>query len=294
MILTAVGMVKDEQDIIEPFVRHHMDLLDRMLLIDDSVDETSRILRSLVEEFKGRLEVERQEEFGVYQARRTTELLRRMAGADFVFPLDADEFIGTGSRDALELALMKVPLGGAGFMQWRTYVVTKDTLDACADDAPRGFCWRRKEEKPLYGKVVVHIAGCDVNDFSLCVGNHEAESKRGRMSVVNLDVPLLHFPVRSYEQLLGRTVTRWVACLSANPTVRGSGTSWHVQRNFDDLTNGSDMNVCEMSLMYAQDRRPSLVKESHCVEYERRYSDGKRMNALSLVAKAWEQSLISD
>ena len=293
MMLVGVGETKNEQDIIEPWVRHHLKLLDRIIVVDDSIDETGDILRKLADEFGGRIIVERQVGFGDHQARRTTELLRRADGADFVFPLDADEFVGATDRTSLEALLQQVPPGGAGLMQWRTFVVTSDTLDACAQDAPRGFGWRRAVEMPPHSKVVVRTAGCDLNDFTLWVGNHNVDSTRGRIKPVELDVPLLHFPVRSREQMLGKAVVRWVACLAANRYVRDSGTSWHVQRNFDELVTGKEMNVCEMSLLYAQTGRPKLVQEVPMIEYERKYSNGRAMAAVPLIAKSWEHSLTS-
>ena len=42
--IIGLSMVKNEQDIIEPFIRHNAKLLDCMVVVDNaSVDETRRI-----------------------------------------------------------------------------------------------------------------------------------------------------------------------------------------------------------------------------------------------------------
>ena len=124
------------------------------------------------------------------------------------------------------------------------------------------------------------------------------------MPSVELDtLPLLHFPITCREQLLAKTVIHWMAFLARDANARSiscDGDGWQTVRNFDALIKSggkiTTAQLCEMSLMYAQDldlrgERPSLMLDQHGITYERRYSGGRGMKALPLIAKTWEQSL---
>ena len=292
MILVGIAETKDEQDIIEPWVRHNMVLLDKLTIVDDSQDKTYAILQSLATEFQGRIGLERQVEFGDFQARRTTELFHKSREADFVFPLDADEFLGVTTRVELEQQLQKIPLGGVGNMPWCTFVVTPDTIEACAQDPPKGFQYRRYAELPLHWKVVVRMEGLDWASHWIGVGNHDCRSPKGTAPGVELsELPLLHFPLRNREQMVAKTILRWISASAANPTMRINGGAWHIRRNFDSLVTGQELDLCELSWMYAQDDKPGLVREDPKIDYKRVYSSGQSMNALALIAKTWENSL---
>jgi len=57
MKLIAIGRVKDELDIIEPFVRHHAHYFDTHIVLDDgSSDGTYEVLQELDSDFLKRIE----------------------------------------------------------------------------------------------------------------------------------------------------------------------------------------------------------------------------------------------
>lgn len=89
-------MVRNEADVIEAFVRHHAELLDEHVVVDHgSSDGTTELLRSLANE--GLPLTLRHERSRVQRQNLIlTRLMRRLAapgGADWVIPLDADEFL---------------------------------------------------------------------------------------------------------------------------------------------------------------------------------------------------------
>ncbi|MDY6827652.1 MAG: glycosyltransferase family 2 protein [Bacillota bacterium] len=109
MKLSGVAMVKNEQDIIEVFVRHNLKYLDSLHLIDhDSFDETGLILSKLKEEgLPITIEVEKKLEH--WSEKYITKLARKIFynyNPDFIFLLDADEFIKINSRRCLEESLL--------------------------------------------------------------------------------------------------------------------------------------------------------------------------------------------
>ena len=108
MRLLALTMAKNERDVIELFVRHTLQFVDVMAIIDNvSTDGTSEILSELVHESLPMV-VFRDPRPGYHQSERITTLYRnatRFFDVDFALSLDADEFIGAPSLPALESAL---------------------------------------------------------------------------------------------------------------------------------------------------------------------------------------------
>lgn len=93
MSVFAVGMVRDENDVIEAVLRHLVaEGVDRIILFDNlSRDGTSDTLARLETELP--LTVLLDEEVGFYQGEKTSRLARLAyeAGAAWVLPFDADE-----------------------------------------------------------------------------------------------------------------------------------------------------------------------------------------------------------
>src|SRR4051794_28535267 len=158
----SLSMVKNEQDIIEPFVRHNAALLDCMIVLDHaSVDETRRILIECAREL-GSVVVADAEGFSYTQAERMTRLLHYCQTAffaDYVLLLDADEFLGVADRASLLAALETIPPDGVGLLPWRTFVPIPGELAAAAEDPPRTLRWRRASEQPQFYKVVLRLDG---------------------------------------------------------------------------------------------------------------------------------------
>ncbi len=108
MRLVAVSIVKNEADIIEPFVRHSLAWVDHHLIFDhDSTDGTREILGALQREGLP-LTLFRDDAIGHLQQARSNHLTRLAAqvhGADWVLPLDADEILTGPDRKMLEQSL---------------------------------------------------------------------------------------------------------------------------------------------------------------------------------------------
>jgi hypothetical protein len=115
--LTAVCMLRNEADILPAFLGHCSVLFDEVLVADHaSCDGSTEILAAA-----SRLMPLRVWRFG-YRGQLQHQVLSALAehafahGADWVFPLDADEFPRVASRAAFEAALSDAP---AGHWQWR-------------------------------------------------------------------------------------------------------------------------------------------------------------------------------
>src|SRR5438477_425867 len=97
MRLVAIATAKNEGDIIEAFVRHTLALVSHLVILDDaSTDGTRAILEALRQEGLA-LDIVEDHATGHPQGERMTRLMRdhaiRRHGAEWVLPLDADEFV---------------------------------------------------------------------------------------------------------------------------------------------------------------------------------------------------------
>lgn len=123
--LIGVTFVRNEADIVEAFVRHNLTVLDAMVIVDHiSLEATPDILRSLVAEglpvFMGH---ENSAEWD--QQMLGNRLLRHVfatSDADWIFLLDADEFLKVTSRTAVEDALGALAGLSHVSIEWQTYV----------------------------------------------------------------------------------------------------------------------------------------------------------------------------
>jgi hypothetical protein len=297
-------MVKNEQDIIEPMLRHNAALLDALIVLDNgSVDDTRVIALALAREL-GNVVVTDSAQFGYTQGERMTRLLHAAQSAyfaDFVLFLDADEFIGTTCPTAFRAELNKIPPGALGMIAWRNFVLA---ADATIEDPPHGLVHRRVVEAlPVY-KSVLRLDGAFLPDLAVRRGSHAVTRAGVPLPAIALpDLPLWHFPVRGHAQLVAKTLVGWLACLAANPHAEANTQSYHWRDMYRRITGGSGLNhseLRELSLHYADPGytpgqppppEPPVVREPAPIDTVRRYSTGGFLDPLMLLARSWERTL---
>ena len=128
MKLVAVSIVKNEADVIEAFVRHARAWVDHHLVFDhDSTDGTREILGKLLAEGIP-LTVFTDDALGNLQQARSNHLTRFAVtewGADWVLPLDADEFLTGPDRKTLEACLAGFTATGPATVPLLNYYPTR-------------------------------------------------------------------------------------------------------------------------------------------------------------------------
>jgi SAM-dependent methyltransferase len=300
----GLTMVKNEQDIIEPMLRHNAALLDALIVLDNgSVDDTRTIALALAREL-GNVVVTDSAKFGYTQGERMTRLLHAAQSAyfaDFVLFLDADEFIGATNRTTFHAELAKIPPGGFGAIAWRNFVLTDDTPIA---DPPNGLTHRRVAEAlPVY-KTVLRLDGVFQPDLVVGRGSHAVTRLGTPLSGVILpDLPLWHFPIRGHAQLTAKALVGWLACLAANPRAAETSESYHWRGMYQRIVDGPGFNPADLrtlSLHYAdpsyafglsQPPDPPTIHDPPPIETMRRHSTGAFLDPLTLVARSWDQTL---
>jgi glycosyltransferase involved in cell wall biosynthesis len=298
-------MVKNEQDLIEPFVRHALRFVDNLIVVDNgSVDDTRPILVKLARELAGLVYADRPD-FSFKQSQFMTQLMRFSQSAffaDFIFFLDADEFISAPDRAQLEKILGAIPRGGFGLMPWSTFILSPQSASDEGRDPPRSMTMRRRKESPLYHKAILRADGQDVSGIMIEDGNHSiSRVDGGGLKSCSLDsLPLYHFPVRSLEQLASKSIVGWMATLKKYKGLdppKNHNYQWKMNyRRIRDGDLSAELAV-EASWQYAQNlRRPFEWPQDaehfdHKINYTRKYSNGGFRRPLQMVAASWENSL---
>jgi len=210
--IIAVSMVKNEQDIIESFVRHTLSFADGLLICDHmSSDKTPEILQKLVEEGMP-LTIYAETNPAYFQSEVTTRLLREALaqGADFVLPLDADEFLLVDEAEGrVRECLLSLDADKVYHLPWRMY-------------APRGAddrvfllsrpLWRAQNWQDG-GKIIVGRLAYREGDI-VVQGNHNLlrTSAQGVAHLPKSELGglyIAHFYWRSHEQFSSKIVVGW-------------------------------------------------------------------------------------
>lgn len=224
MHLLAICATRDEDDLIEPFVRHTLALVDGLVVLDNgSTDSTPQILRALQAEGLP-LEVRREPTVGWYQAGLLTRAMREAARAhapDWVLPLDTDELLvpapGEPARWAGAAALEAG--GGPRALDWWTYV--PDPADDAGEPNPLlRLRHRLAARSGEWRKVVVPGALAAEPSASLGQGSHALLAGGHPVAMEPLDGALAHFPARSPGQTAAKVVLhrlQYLAMHDADP-----------------------------------------------------------------------------
>ena len=202
MKLIAISRVKDELDIIEPFIRHHAHYFDTHIVLDDgSSDGTYEVLQKL--KLSGLpLVVIREPSVGYAQRQYMTNLLRlavRDFDADWVMALDADEFLETSDQSSLadvlcsrKPELLTIP--------WNNFVWSADQDERKEANPVVRMRLRLPPSPARLGKVLIPTKG-SVEQLELSQGNHSLTKDGQDLPMKSLDgVRLCHFPIRTMTQ----------------------------------------------------------------------------------------------
>lgn len=260
MQLHGVAMVRNEADLVEAFVRHNLAILDALHVVDHRSDDGTReILEDLVTQAFP-LTLERHD----HPAQRQAEIITRLArgafaaGADCVFPLDADELLKMPRRLEFERAIRSFGHRYCGAIEWQTYV--PDPMPANAHPLAAARKRRAAEAHGLH-KIVLTQAFARAPQAVVGPGNHtvlmEGPDQDLSVNPAKLArlppelIALAHFPVRSASQLARKITVGWQAHLAAardDPTL-----AYHWRELYEEFSaRGApdDARLREIALNY--------------------------------------------
>jgi len=303
MRLIGIAMVRNEADIIEAFVRHNLTVLDALVVVDHgSLDGTGEILALLQREGLP-LRVMRDASPGFFQAERMTGVAREAFArerADFIFVIDADEFIKVAARVELERALATIPPGAHALMSWLTYVPA-----SFRDGAHRPeIRWRLPVERHGSHKCIVSRSFAERPKQYLVSGNHLVDDLATPKAPPHARLPatvvaLAHYPVRGRDQLIRKVVLGYLAHLATRPDNDRQAAHW--RDLFIELRDGAtfdDERVRQIAHNYGLPRdawrvvnTDDLVDDPVPMAFELRYEQAAPMDTLRLLMRFTEQLL---
>lgn len=199
MRVVAVCMVKDEEDVVEAFVRHALAVADHLVVFDHhSTDRTGFLLHRLRADGLP-LTVLTDDEFEYRQAARTSALIRLAVaehGADWVLPLDADEFVQAASPAAFRDVLASRP---ATAPHPRLPLVNFGPHPADDRTEPNPVVrLRHKVRRVDTGKVAIPRRLIETPGVAVGTGNHDVAVNGTVLPFEEVSaVWLAHFPIRS-------------------------------------------------------------------------------------------------
>lgn len=232
MKLIAIGMVKDEADVIGRTIDHlFAQGVDEIILYENgSTDGTWEIVRDLrdaVQYAPGRITIYPDHEVGYFQSRKMSELARaaHTAGADWIIPFDADELwtvrVGgesTGYDNTLKGYLERVE-PGVGVLAFANLNHYRTALDPGGHPFD-AMGWRSVEPLPL-PKVCFRAGPSVIVD----AGNHGVLHAPGRRGDPRSGLQIHHFPYRSVEQFI-RKARNGSEAYAQTDLPRSTGQHW--------------------------------------------------------------------
>jgi hypothetical protein len=224
MRLVAVSIVKNEADIIEAFVRHTLAWVDHHLIFDhDSTDGTRQILGALRTEGLP-VSLYTDDAIGNLQQARSNHLSHiavRSHAADWVLPLDADEFFSGPNRTALEEALTLSPMDEPASVRLINYYSTVEDDETIGNPALRlRYC---QASPPVTKKLLIPKRLLTETGVSVGKGSHVLF--RNGTAVPDRPLPeqfhLCHLALRSTQHQALRVVLAELQKLSRGQSHAG-------------------------------------------------------------------------
>ena len=224
MTCIAVGMIKDECDVVDSFIRHLAGQVDEILMADNlSTDGTREILDDLAGTYP--LTVVDDPEVGYFQSAKMSALAQVAAerGHDWVMFADCDEMWVAADGRPIRDWLLGVP-PDVPIVEARLYNYLATAEDVSETEAPSPFDrlrWRLAEPAGLPKVCARTWPGLAVE-----MGNHGADYGNGRPLRCG-GLRINHFPWRSAQQF-AKKVVNGARAYAATDLPEGVGAHWRM------------------------------------------------------------------
>ncbi len=254
MTLATVSWVRNEADVIEPFVRHHVALGARMTIVcHRCTDMTLPILRALQTE--GLPLTIREDDSPMHlQADCLTEIMRDQSLADacdWILPLDADEFLVASGSKSIEAVFAGLPRDRVTLLPLRTYVPYPSDDKREANVLKRITHARTFEPRP-FSKVLIPRTLL-TRDARLTPGSHRLLDGEGKPAMESLSATLhlAHFPVRTERQLRKKIGNGWMAVIANPKREESEAFHWRILHDlFTTKATLTDAELGSLALFY--------------------------------------------
>jgi len=221
----AISLVKNEMEILPDFAGHILAMFDQWICIDhNSTDGTLEYLSALAQDNSNVCCV-RYVTKGYFQAEVMTCVTRShrwCRNADWVFMLDADEFLPFASKTEFTEALAKHKNNSVIRMQWMN--LAPETYD---DGSVNGKNYYFPKNTASHSKVAFQPKLLPLRDFTIAQGNHDIEiGRRSAPLLAQQAFPMYHIPLRSFNQLREKLVVGLAAYEARDQKQSDLGIHW--------------------------------------------------------------------
>lgn len=250
MKIISITTIKNEADIIESFIRYHLNIVDMMIILNNgSTDDTNNILENLINEGLPIIVIEDEDKY--FEPLIKYNFLLKKAidefGADIICPLDCDEFIiskNGNPRDIIE----KIPSLAYYQIRWKTYIPTNED-DENILFVPKRITYIRDENLENLSKVILTkdlVLQCGA---TLTIGNHRVdfdEKYNGTVRrISNTGLNIAHFPLRSINQTSSKVLVNYPNTLSRKSLKKGM--SFHYTILFNKLKDNNSLTMDDVT-----------------------------------------------
>ena len=285
-------LAKNEEDIIESFVRHNIQHLDHMVIADNmSTDATRQILLQLQAEGLP-ITVWDDKEPAHLQSQKTTAAYHQLAqthGFDLFFLLDADELL------TLQPTSPPLDFQPGDILEATRACYTIAALESDSENVIQSM--PRRMQALQTSKAIISFDPEKMPHLRIGEGNHQVYYQ----DVVQPKRPspflIAHFPYRGLNHFLSKVVLGWHAMLRKDPSIstqdKPIGVHWRNHYNYIMRQGGWLSFEDLVRRLYQIDNLNELAKCTlHAplsINYKNKYAGlRKNYSVLYLLAKAHE------
>ena len=201
----VVVLIKNEIDIIEAFLSHLLALFDVIVIVDHGSQDGTRQVIDAVADADSRVTVYSLEVPSYIQALTMNHVARtapELRDVDWLFFLDADEFLPFASRADFDAALAKHASATVISMAWLN-AVPETYWDSYVDLRESTTVYLPSRDSD-FRKIAYRPRMVDRQKVWVEQGNHAILAQKGSTPLLTqmAEFPLIHLPVRSRAQLM--------------------------------------------------------------------------------------------
>ncbi|KUM41130.1 hypothetical protein AR539_00340 [Arthrobacter sp. EPSL27] len=303
MQTVSLTMVKNEEDIIETFVRYNLKSIDHMFIADNlSTDGTLDILKAL----KGEglpITITTDDDPAYKQNSKITAMYRKsfqQNDFEYVFLLDADEFLEL-DREVM-ISLEESHGSGAAYYVPRIGYMYAGEVE----DSPRASFFdvmSTTDREPESDKAMIFHDAVKCRRFRIGIGSHHitdwSQKDGPRVSIKpEKEFALIrHFPIRSVDQYMRKSLLGWFALqlrmAGVNEPKRTIGSHWRTQYRLI-LEQDCKVGPADVISNLYGDRYAERCgkRDALNVDFELKYSHMMRKQSLATqIARMYENSI---
>ena len=235
--VVALALVKNEGDIISYWLSHVCALFDLVFIVDHQSTDGTREFLLEVAKSEPKIHLYSFNEPGYFQS----EIMNQLAAAIvqkypnvWLFPLDADEFINTVSRDEFLSLLDCQNPEQILLLNWRNCLpLFMNDSQGLQPNFPCLF----PPHPSVYNKVALNGKTLAARNYRFMQGNHNLEDETGRLVLEGLTpfLDLYHLPIRSTEHFALKCMQGYLGKMSLPPDRDSSGQLVHWKAMIDTV-----------------------------------------------------------